>query len=361
MRINKLAQAALLAVVAQAGAAIAQDSPIVLRMTHAFGETSSFYQLFALPLAERVDKLTDGKVKIEPYPAGVIAPSFEAYDAVMDGTADALQSSAVNIVNRDPTNALFSTFPGGMGPEALFQWMWYGGGKELLAEHRRETMGLYSIPCGLGATELFAHSHKPLRTLEDFHGVKFRTVGAFADVLTAMGASPVVVPGNEVYTMLERQAIDAAEWGSPSENLKAGLQEIAKYIIYPGVHTRAFFQEFALRADQWDVLSPDLQYKITAACELTSLDSLLAFDAKDREGWATMQAGSNEIIRLDDAVIDRISEEGRKWIEARADEQEAAGNPWTRRVADSYFAFQDDWMDNTGFRAVDHRESTVGQ
>jgi TRAP-type mannitol/chloroaromatic compound transport system substrate-binding protein len=242
-----------------------------------------------------------------------------------------------------------------MGPEALSQWMWNGGGKELLAEHRRETMGLHSIPCGLGATELFAHSHKPLRTVEDFKGVKFRTAGSFADVLTAMGASPTVVPGGEVYTMLERQAIDATEWSGPSENIKAGLHEIAKYIIYPGVHTNAFFQEFAISAEKWDAIPENLQQKIEAACRLSSLDTLMAFDAKDRKAWVEMTSGKNEIIRLDDATIDRIRELGRKWVYDRVAEQEAAGNHWMKRIADSYFAFYDDWMANTPYRAVDYR------
>lgn len=330
--------------------------PIVLRMTQSFSETSNLYQLFAPPLVKRVEELTDGQVVIEPYPAGVIAPAFDAYDAVIDGTADAVQASAAYLVSRDPANAMFGVLPGGMGPEALSHWMWSGGGNELLAEHRRETMGLHSMACGFGATELFAHSHKPLQSVDDFKGLKFRTAGAFADILTAMGASPTVVPGGEVYTMLERGAIDATEWSGPSENIKAGLHEVAKYIIYPGVHTRAFFQEFAVDAEKWDAIPPELQVKIEAACRLSSLDTLMAFDALDREAWAQMQSGNNEIIRLDDATIDRINEEGRKWVYAIAAEQEAAGNTWTTRIADAYFAFHDDWLDNTSFRAVDNRQ-----
>lgn len=334
----------------------AQEETFTWRMTQAFTETSDFYQLFALPFVKRVEQLTDGRVVIKPFPAGVIAPSFEAYDAAIDGTADAVQSSAVYIVNRDPANAVLNVFPGGMGPEALYQWMWNGGGKELLAEHRRETMGLHAIPCGLGATELFAQSHKPIQYLEDFKGLKFRTAGSFADVLNEMGASPTVVPGSEVYTMLERGAIDATEWSGPSENMKAGLQETSKYVIYPGVHTRAFFQEFAVRTELWDALPEDLQVKVTAACQLSSMDTLMAFDALDRKAWQELRAGNNEILRLDDEVIDRITELGREWVLTKAKEQSEAGNDWMQRIADSYFAFYDDWTENTQFRASDHRE-----
>ena len=345
--------------VALGGATPASAQEHTIRLTQAFPETSAFYQLFALPFAERVNQLTDGRVEIEPYPAGVIAPSFEAYDAVEDGLADAVQSSSVYIVNRDPVNALFSVIPGGMGPQALYQWMWYNGGKELLADHRRATMDMHSIPCGMGATELFGHSHRKLQTLEDFQGLKFRTAGSFADILSEMGAAPTVVPGSEVYTMLERKAIDATEWGSPSENIKAGLHETAPYIIYPGVHTNAFFQEFAIRLDAWEEIPEDLQQKIEAACQLSSMDTLVEFDRLDREAWTQMKQGENEIVRLDDEVVERIRELGREWVYARAEERAAEGDDWTQKVADSYFAFYEDWMNNTEFRAVDHSDELI--
>jgi len=349
----KLGAAATVAAVCLANAASAEN--IVIRVTHAFGETSDLYQLSAIPLAERVKQLTDGQVTLELYPAGVIAPSFEAYDAVIDGTADATQSAATSIVNRDPTNALLTVIPGGMSIEPMFQWMWHGGGKELMAQFRRETMGLHAFPCGMGATELFAHSHKPLQKVEDFQGVKFRTSGAFADILTEMGAVPTVVPGSEVYTMLERQAIDATEWSGPSENIKAGLHEVAKYIIYPGVHTKAFFQEFAMDAGKWDAIPENLQGKIEAACELASLDMMMAFDAKDRAAWQVLKDGKNEIIRLDDATVEHIRELGRKWVYDRVAEEEEKGNPWMKRIAGSYYTFYDDWMENTPYRAIDYR------
>lgn len=338
---------------AVAGSAEAQT--VRWRMTQAFPDTSNFYTLFALPFIERVKLLTDGQVVIQPFPAGVIAPSFQAYDAVMEGTADAGQSSAVYIVNRDPANAILNVFPGGMGPEALSQWMWKGGGKELLAGHRRETMGLHSIPAGLGATELFAHSRRKIQTLEDFKGLKFRTAGSFADVLKEMGAVPTVVPGNEVYTMLERGAIDAAEWSGPAENLKIGLQETSRFISYPGVHTNAFFQEFFIKASTWDKLPKATQDKIEAAAMLSSMDTLMAFDALDREAWKKMRAGKNEINRLDDAVVVRIRELGRKWVLDKAAEQTAAGKPWMKRIADSYFKFHDDWLENAEYRAIDQK------
>lgn len=58
---------------------------------------------------------------------------------------------------------------------------------------------------------VFTSSKKPLIKPEDFQGVKMRGIGpAFDRSLVAMGASPVSMPGSEVYQALATGIIDAA-------------------------------------------------------------------------------------------------------------------------------------------------------
>ncbi|MEX2631262.1 MAG: TRAP transporter substrate-binding protein DctP [Tistlia sp.] len=335
-----------------ASGAAAQET-IKWKMNTWVPETSALYQLFALPLVKRVSELTDGRLEITPYPEGVIAPSLKAHEAVMDGTADAVQAPPILLYGRDPANAMFSVWPGGMGPDALYHWMYQGGGKELLAEFRAE-MGLHSIPSGLGGSELLGHSHVPIQTAEDLKGIKFRTLGAFATLLERyFEATPTVVPGSEVYAMMERKAIDAAEWSGPAENMISGLHETAKYVIYPGPQTNAFFMEFAVKQETWDALPEDLQTKVEAAAQLATMDTLLAFDARDMEAWAELKKGRNEILRLDDELIAKFRESGRALAFEVAKEQSEKGSDWMQRTADSYYAFYDNWLENAEFRAID--------
>jgi TRAP-type mannitol/chloroaromatic compound transport system substrate-binding protein len=349
--------AALVLLLTEVAQGQSPEEPIRWRMTTIAPETSAFYQLFAPPLVEHVKQLTDGRIEITPYPAGVIAPSFSAHDAVVDGTADAAQAPPIHLVSRDPVNAILGgAMPGGMGPDALMHWMYQGGGKELLAEQRREILGLHSIPAGMGGSELLGHCHKPIRTADDLKGVKFRTIGAFAEILEAFfGAAPTVVPGSEVYTMLERHAIDCAEWSGPAENTIAGLQETAKYIMYPGPQTNAFLMEFTVKKETWDALPADLQQKVEAAAMLASFETLLAFDARDIEAWEKLKQGDNEIVRLSDDLIAAFRDAGRQWAFEKAKEQAANGNPWMEEAAKSYFSFYDNWLENADFRAIDIR------
>ena len=350
MRLTRMLAAAAVAVIV-AGPEVRAQAEYEWRLNTWVPETSALYQLFALPLVERVRQLTGGRIELTPYPTGVITPALQAHPAVLDGLADAVQAPPILLYGRDATNAMFSVWPGGMGPDALFHWMFQGGGMELLRDFRRETMGLHSLPSGMGGTEIFAHAHVPIRTAEDLKGLKFRALGPVTDVLERwFEAAPTTVPGPEVYGMLERRAIDAAEWSGPGENIQTGLHETARYIMYPGPQTYAFFMEFAVKAEVWDALPADLQMKLEAATMLATLDTMLAFEARDIEGWEQLKAGGNEIIRIEDSLIEAFREAGRELATEKAE-----GNEWMARVALSYFAFLDIWLDNADFRHNDVR------
>jgi TRAP-type mannitol/chloroaromatic compound transport system substrate-binding protein len=222
-------------------------------------------------------------------------------------------------------------------------------------------MGLHSLPSGLCCSEV-TFSTKPLRTVEDFKGLKMRTIGAFADVLTQyFGASPVVMPGSEVYTALERGAIDAADWSGPSENMTAGLHEAARYVIYPGPQTNAFFMEFVMDAARWDALPDNIKVEIEAATRIATMDTMMLFNQADMRAWEQLKqnaaAGTNEIVRMDDATVEAFRKAGRELANKIADEQTAKGNPWMRRVVDSYYAYYDYWLANSGWRAQDWQAS----
>ncbi len=355
-----LCSTAMLAAIAAAPAS-AQDTQHKWRMTSHVPETSIIWDFYISNVAKRITDLTDGEIEVTPYPAGVIAPPFEAVSAVQDGTADALNIPLIYLVNQDPANGILGALPGGMSAETLFHWMYKGGGKELLAEFHEATLGIHSLPCGIGASELFGHAHKPIRTAEDLKGIKFRTSGPMADVLQEyFDAAPTVVPGSEVYTMLERAGIDIAEWSGPADNLGMGFHEVAEYIMYPGPQVNAFFHFFAVSKDTWDGLPDRLKYKVEAACQLASVDGLLSFDAADIEAWKKIKQGKNQLVRIDDSLIAAFRDAARAWSMKRAEEQKAQGNEWTEKIANAYWDFYDNWRQNTEYRYIDTPESATG-
>ena len=52
--------------------------------------------------------------------------------------------------------------------------------------------------------------------------------------MAELGVAVQTLPGGEIYTALERGAIDATEWVGPYDDEKLGFHKVAKYYYYPG-------------------------------------------------------------------------------------------------------------------------------
>jgi len=338
------AGALLLALPAQA------QQKTTITLTTTVPEGSLLYTAMSVPFAEAVKSMCGDQVEVKPFGAGVLAKFSEAHMAVSDGRAVAAHTTPIWLVNQDPANALLGSLPGGLGSEAMLVWLYKEGGKDMWVKFRREKMGLHPIIAGMGTTEIFAHSHKPIRTKVDIQGVKFRTAGAWADILKGFGATPVIVGGAEVFPMLERRGIDAAEWLNPSGNHTAGLGKAAKYVIVPGMHSPSWPYEIVFKADFFDKLPKPVQACFEKAGELVTLQSYLTFGGLDLKAMEQLRE-KNEVVELDPAFVTEVKQSGRKWMNEKAAEEAKKGNNWGKDIAASYFAFQDRWDKNSDYRA----------
>lgn len=347
IKFTALALTAMLALPAHA-------QEIEWKMTAAIGEGSFFYQNFMERFAANVDTMTAGDMRIQPFGAGVLAPAFKAYEVVQDGIVEAGHSTPSYLVNQDPTNAIFASFPGGMSGEATLHWIYEGGGEEMLQAFRRDEMGLHTLVVGVGTSEIMAHSNVRIETTAELEGVKYRTSGAWAAVLQeTFGGVPTVVPGNEIYTLLQRKGVDAVEWSTPGGNISEGFHEVAPYMIMPGVHQPSFLWEVFVKQETWDALPEDIQAQVTAAAKLTTYESFTHFGHADVNAMAAFRETDVEIINMDVAESEKIREAGRAWAAAQAADLAASGNTRMQEVLDSYIAYQANWAENSGYLVRD--------
>jgi len=100
-------------------------------------------------------------------------------------------------------------------------------------------------------------SKKPLRTLEDFKGVKTRVHSvALSQLVAALGGEPLTVAFAEVYTALERGTLDAGITGTkPGYGLR--WYEVTKYLVGP-ISMRPHVA-FAVNRKVWKSLPDDIQ------------------------------------------------------------------------------------------------------
>lgn len=342
-----------LAAIGFATGAVAADPKYDLKMTTTTPEGTVTWKMFAEDIENKIAIATNGEMKIKAYGSGALAGLFEGHKAVADGRADLAHQYPAFEINQSPASAFISDIPGGMGPDAKIMWVLAGGGKELWAGYRN-SQGLHGMMCGAIGAEVFAHSHKKIQKLDDLKGFKYRTAGANTQVMRSLGAAPTLVPGPEVFTLLERKGVDGAEYLDPYGNNSLGFPKIAKYVVLPGIHAPGALYELLMKKSLWDSFPKDIKQKMTMVCDSVLINSYATTLVNNVKAMKEIAASDfNEIVTLDKEVQDAIRKVGREWAVEKAAEESKKGNPWMAKLAESYYAFQDDWKDNSAYQVLD--------
>jgi len=333
-----------LALVASLGTTSPASAKVKWTCTHFTPKTSGFWRFTTIPWEARLKALTDGEVVSDCKPVGVIAPGFKGFDAVMEGLADAQHTTTLYIVNKHPVNGFFANHPAGIPAEGYFGWYYQqGGGADLLKAFHRESLGLQTWGQGYASQEMWM-SHTPITKLEHLKGKKFRTVGVWANIVNDyFGGNATATPGSEIYVMLERKALDIAEWSGPFENLNKGLFGIAKYVVTPGYHWPGGYLHYSVSAKTWDSLSKGLQSKVMAASKLANFDSYLQWHWADLDAMQKILKKDNVWARLTQETMDQMSQATKDWAYEKAAEMSKKGDHWMKNVSDSYYAFFKKW------------------
>jgi TRAP-type transport system periplasmic protein len=157
-------------------------------------------------------------------------------------------------------------------------------------KHNKLTMVGLSI---LGTNGYAFVSREGLSPDGDFKGKKIRATQSYFGVIKVMNGTPVVIPGPEVYSALEKGVVDGAVW--PASGIYTmKWHEVAKYRLRPsfGTSNEPFF--FNLAA--WGKLSAEEQRWIKAASKATE-DYML------KQGDVTLAKEDAELDKLGMKVL----------------------------------------------------------
>lgn len=331
-----------------AGSATAQEHSF--KMATGWGG-GPLMDIGAKAFAKKVAEMSDGRINIEVFPSGTLGPGLKVSETVEQGVAEMGHTWIGYDWGSDPTAVLFGGFAGSFDSERMLHWLYRAGGQELQAEWRDEKFNLVSMPLFIRTSEVFLHSRKPVRTLEDLQGLKLRTAGAWLEISKSMGAAPVTMPGGDVYPALERGTIDATEWGTLWENMSPGFHRVTKYVVIPGVHQPTAPFELVINKDAWAELSEADQALIKDAAFMTTMNSWLTIGQEDAKALEFFRKQGNEIIELDAEVQFSAREAGLAWAEEKAKD-----NEWFSKVLSSQKAFTDLWSDASKYRNVKTRD-----
>ncbi len=304
-------------------------------------------EIGAKAFAENLKKMSGGRITVEVFPGDTLGPALKVSETVKAGIADMGHTWIGYDWGVDKTAVLFGGYAGSFDTEKMLHWLYRAGGADMQNEWRQEKFGIVSMPLFIRTAEVFLHSRKPVRTLEDLKGLKLRTAGAWLEMSKQLGAAPVTTAGGEIYSALERGTIDATEWGTLWENISPGFHRVAKYLIIPGVHQPTAPFELVINKGVWDKLSDADRQLIKDAAQFTTLNSWLTIGQEDAKALDFFRKQGNEIIELDADVQFAAREIGLKWAE-----EQAAQNEWFKKVLASQKEFEALWADAPRYRNV---------
>ncbi len=287
-------------------------------------------------LAERVDRLTGGSVKIEAMAAGQIVPAFEVLDATNKKVIDGWHAISYYWVGKSPTAALFAGPPGGpfgMDHMDYMGWLYVGGGLEMWRDFYQKDLKLDVIvwPAHPSSPQALGWFKKPLKSVADFKGMKCRQTGLNAEIYAKLGQSVVNMAGGEIVPAAQRGVIDCAEWVGGVEDLRLGLPGVFKYHYTPGMHENNSIGEFGMHLDVWKTLNPQQQESVNSAIKDTFITWLTRWQKQNADAIEEMIKKHGTIILRTPPEI--LYASLKAWDEVAA--ENSAKNPTFKKVYDS--------------------------
>lgn len=288
-------------------------------------------------IADLVEEMSNGQMKITVYGAGEQVPAFGVFDAVSSGSHQMGHSGGYFWKGKVPAAQFFTGVPFGLTADEINAWTNRGGGLELWREIY-EPFNIYPIPAGNTGTQMFGWFNKEINSLEDIKGLKMRIPGIGGEVLKRAGGIPVTLPGGELFTALQTGVIDATEWVGPYNDLTFGFQQTAKYYYYPGWHEPGSMLELLINKDAWDSLPKHLQVIIETASKAVNQDILDEYTARNNKALRELvDVHGVELRRLPDDVISEFKIIANEILEENASEDETVN-----KVYQSYLKFKNE-------------------
>ena len=288
-------------------------------------------------IADLVEEMSDGQMKITVYGAEEQVPAFGVFDAVSSGSHQMGHSGGYFWKGKVPAAQFFTSVPFGLTADEINAWVNRGGGLELWREIYAP-FNIYPIPAGNTGTQMFGWFNKEINSLEDIKGLKMRIPGIGGEVLKEAGGIPVTLPGGELFTALQTGVIDATEWVGPYNDLTFGFHQAAKYYYYPGWHEPGPMLELLVNKDAWDSLPKHLQVIIETASKAVNQDMLDEYLAKNNQALTELvELHGVELRKLPDDVIEEFRKISDRILNDLAKEDETIA-----KVYSSYTKFKND-------------------
>ncbi|RMG85906.1 MAG: C4-dicarboxylate ABC transporter substrate-binding protein [Candidatus Dadabacteria bacterium] len=275
-----------------------------------------------------IEKRTDGEVRFQYFPGQTLTKGKQAYDGVVSGISDVALSLFGYTPGRFPVMEAVDLpfgYPNAKAATEAINAVY----RQLKPKELDDVKVLYLHAHGPG---LVHTKSKPVRTMEDMKGLKFRATGFAAKIVKALGGTPVAMPMPEAYQALSKGVVDGALF--PLEALKGWrLGEVVKYttLNHSMAYTSGFF--VVMNKQKWNSLSDRAKKVIDEVSQEWIPKTAAAWDEIDEVGR------TNYLENQGGHLVELAPEEAARWkkavepvIEEYVKEKEARGLPGRKAV-----------------------------
>ena len=215
-------------------------------------------------------------------------------------------------------------------------WMFEGNGLKLMREFYKG-YNIVNFPMGNTGAQMGGWFRKPITSLADFKGTKFRVGGFAGKVVERIGGVPQNIPGGEIYQALEKGTIDAAEWVGPYDDQKLGFYKVAQYYAYPGWWEGGPQLDLFVNQKAYDGLSAEYKAIIEAASAYAHVDMQAKYDYRNAASLKQLVAGGAKLFPFPKDLMEAAFKESQALYS-----ELSAKNPRWKKVFDDFSAFRRD-------------------
>jgi TRAP-type mannitol/chloroaromatic compound transport system substrate-binding protein len=284
--------------------------------------------------SKKVSELSGGKFQISIHAGGELMPAFGVVDGVQNGTVEMAHTAPYYFFGKDETFALGCAIPFGLNSRQMTAWMIEGNGLKLMREFYKN-FNIINFPGGNTGAQMGGWYRKPVASLADMKGLKFRVGGFAGKVVERLGGVPQNIPGGEIYQSLEKGTIDAAEWVGPYDDQKLGFNKVAPNYAYPGWWEGGPQLDFFVGTKAYEGLSPEYKAIIECAAATAHVDMQAKYDARNPGALRQLVAGGTKLFRFPKDVMEAAFKESMALYS-----DISAKNPNWKKVYDDYAKFR---------------------
>jgi tripartite ATP-independent transporter DctP family solute receptor len=238
---------------------------------------------------------TNGKMNIRVFPSGALGTEKDTIEQLKLGGLDMMRINA-GALNSVVPETLVTVLPFIFRDTAHMRSVLDGPiGDDILKA--MEAQGLIGLAFYDSGSRSFYTAKKPIKSLEDFKGLKIRVQPSelFVGMINALGANPTPMPYGEVYTALKTGIVDGAENNWPSYESSRHFEAARYYSLTE--HSLAP-EVLVFSKVIWDKLSKDDQALIRQAAKDSVPFMRKLWDEREINSRKMVEAGGAQIITI---------------------------------------------------------------